>query len=277
MSAFRECKIPDRVFSRASPSPYYRRLLEFYTEMHSDGYVKEMPAKHGRTGRKSIVGRLQRAGQRLAAGLPKGMRRSPKTIKERKDVAFPGKKMMKYAANIRALAQEHDARTCLDYGAGRGGHYGQPVTDPETGKVYASLQEYWGFDEVGTYEPGLGDELSGHGYDCVITADVLEHCFRADVPWIVEELFQNARKFVFAHIACNQSFGRLPNGEDMHTTVRPAEWWHGVFEATANRYPGIDFELTTTVRDRPQGKKRRSIFRRERYETEIGKGSHFVR
>ena len=38
-------------------------------------------------------------------------------------------------------------------------------------------------------------------FDGVISTDVLEHCPEPDLPWILDEMFGAARKFIFANIA----------------------------------------------------------------------------
>ena len=79
--------------------------------------------------------------------------------------------------------------------------------------------------------------------DLVVCTDVLEHCPPEDVPWIVEELFMLARKFVFANIACYPARKYLRNGENAHCTVAPVEWWSEQIWRVAQRYANIDYRF----------------------------------
>jgi hypothetical protein len=54
----------------------------------------------------------------------------------------------------------------------------------------------------------------------VISTDVLEHCpGKVNVPWIVDEMFGYATRFVFANVAVIPAGKRLPNGENAHCTI----------------------------------------------------------
>lgn len=57
----------------------------------------------------------------------------------------------------------------------------------------------------------------------MICTDVLEHCPEEDIPWIVDELFAFARKFVYANIACFPARKQLPSGGNAHCTVKPVK------------------------------------------------------
>lgn len=225
-------RIPDRVFDRHAPSPHYHVLWQMYQQMHDQGYAK--------------ANADQASAQK----------------------AFPGKKTLEHAGDIAALCRQYQARHLLDYGAGKGGHYREDLRfRAPDGTVHQGLKSVWGVDSVQLWDPGLDTALDADAvFDGVLCVDVLEHCFLADIPWIVDELFTRARSFVFANVACNPTRGRLPNGEDMHVTLRPPEWWSGLFTATAARHPGCDYVLVCSIWT-PDTAKQRKVFRRDRFET----------
>jgi hypothetical protein len=176
-------------FSRASPSPRYRRLIEQYQLMHV----------HGET----------------HLGIPP-------------EKTFPGQSLPKEAPRIKALIKLTGARTILDYGAGKGQQYVPlRITDAEERIEYPDIRSFWGVDEIRCYDPGYQPftQLPTGKFDGVVCTDVLEHCPEEDIPWILDELFAFADKFVYGNVACFPARKRLPSGGNAHCTVKPASWW----------------------------------------------------
>jgi hypothetical protein len=193
-------------FSRASPSPRYRRLLEQYHLMHTQGDTR--------------------------LGL------SPENT-------FPGQSLPPQAPHIRRLLVETQTRTLLDYGCGKGQQY-RPfrIVDPKVGE-FPDIKSYWGISDVHCYDPGYPpySQVPSGTFDGVICTDVLEHCPEEDVPWIVAELFSYATKFVFANVACFPARKRLPSGGNAHCTVKSPRWWGHLIVPIAKRSPGVRYEF----------------------------------
>lgn len=63
------------------------------------------------------------------------------------------------------------------------------------------------------------------------------------MPWILDEMFSYARKFVFASIACYPAKKRLPTGENAHCTIRPREWWESQIKEVTKRHNGVEYEF----------------------------------
>jgi hypothetical protein len=193
-------------FSRASPSPRYRRLIEQYQMMHTEGDVR--------------------------SGL------SPENT-------FPGQSLPPQAPNIRRLILETQSRSLLDYGCGKGQQY-RPyrIADPKVGE-FPDIKSYWGASEVRCYDPGYPpySELPSGTFDGVICTDVLEHCPEEDVAWIVAELFAYARKFVYANVACFPARKCLPSGGNAHCTVKAPGWWEDIIVPAAKRKPDLRYEF----------------------------------
>jgi len=136
---------------------------------------------------------------------------------------------MKQVARIKRLVDATGARTLLDYGAGKGMQYELGRIDVEENGEHRQLtvKEYWGVDEIVCYDPAYTpfSNLPARKFDAVICTDVLEHCPEQDIPWILDEMFAYANKFVFALAACYPAKKQLPDGENAHCTIKPAEWW----------------------------------------------------
>jgi hypothetical protein len=214
-------------YSRESPSPRYRALLALYQQMHLEG--------------------------ERSLGIP-----APRT--------FAGGSLPRHAPAIKRLIDATGSRTLLDYGAGKGQQYAAESLELPDGTRIGKLVDYWGVARIAAYDPAYQplSRLPSEPFDGVICTDVLEHCPEDDLPWIVDELFGLARRFVFANIASFPAIKTLPNGENAHCTVQPPEWWAGLLHATAHRHPGVRYQALVDTRiDRPAflGRRRKPIYR----------------
>ena len=193
-------------YSRANPSPRYRELQQLYRTMHERGetFLGIAPAD-----------------------------------------TFPGKSLFQHRADIKRLVERTGARTILDYGSGKGRQYDPHTISDETGRTWPGIPDYWDVDEVVCYDPCYApySTLPQGKFDGVISTDVLEHCPQDDLPWIVEEIFGYATRFVFASVACFPATKRLPNGENAHCSILPAEWWGELVTRIARSQPAPAWEF----------------------------------
>lgn len=189
-------------YSRNNPSPRYRELSALYAQMH-------------------------------VGGLP------DQNIKPQD--LFNGASIVPQLPKIKLLATEFGAKTLLDYGCGKGLQYRAQNIKLRSGEVIESVQSYLGVESITCYDPGVAEfQTFPEGqFDGVISTDVLEHCPEPDLPWILEEMFGAARKFIFANIAAYPAAKTLPNGENAHCTVQPQEWWNEIIAPIAARHPGV--------------------------------------
>ena len=194
-------------YSRASPSPRYRKLLDQYKQMHLQGEIH--------------------------LGIPP-------------EQTFPGQSLPKEAPHIKRLIRQTAAENILDYGCGKGMQY-QPfrIVDPDERIDYPDIRSYWGVRDIRCYDPGYSpfSEVPQGQFDGVVCTDVLEHCPEEDIPWIVGELFGYARKFVYANIACFPARKRLPSGGNAHCTIKSASWWAEHIERAARDRPELVYEF----------------------------------
>jgi hypothetical protein len=169
---------------------------------------------------------------------------------------FPGLSLPPQAGRIKKLIDATGARRILDYGSGKGQQYlARDVALPGVPGTWPSVQAYWGIEHIQCYDPAYEpfSELPRGAFDGVISTDVLEHCPEEDIPWILEEIFSYARKFVFANVACYPAKKRLPTGENAHCTIRPKEWWDEQILHAAEKNPGVRYEFWVQWKD-PEGK-----------------------
>jgi hypothetical protein len=211
--------------SRQNPSPRYLALLEQYRRMHAEGalYVQDGKTLH----------------------VP------PKET-------FSGESLLRQTGRIKKMIMRTGSKTILDYGAGKGVQYGPLPIRLEGIGEWPDVRSFWKVNEIYCYEPAYEpfNRLPDKKFDGVVCTDVMEHCPEEDVPWIIDELFSYANRFVFANVACYPAGKQLPSGENVHCTIRPLAWWENIWRQTSARYPGIAWEVwVESVVDTPEGKR----------------------
>lgn len=193
-------------YTREYPSPRYSQLQALYRTMHEQGEAfLNIPAEE----------------------------------------TFPGSSLAPQAARIKRLIQLTGAQVILDYGSGKGKQYDPKVIEDGKGGKWPGIIDYWDVEEVVCYDPAYApySKLPEGTFDGVISTDVLEHCPEEDIPWIVEEIFGYAARFVFANVACYPARKRLPTGENAHCTIKPVEWWQVLVGGAARKHPDLRWEF----------------------------------
>lgn len=199
------------MYDRHNPSPEYMEMVRMYETLHDEGE---------RTAGKSA------------------------------EDTFPGKMLIQHAPGIKEMIDFTGAGSILDYGAGKGLGYTRQNIRLNKNLEVSSIQAYWEVNEIRCYDPGYApfSTLPDRQYDGVICTDVLEHITEPDVPWIIDEMFSYARKFVYANVACFPAVKFLPNGQNVHCTVHPPEWWAGLVHAVAMRHTNISYRLVMSTK-----------------------------
>lgn len=132
---------------------------------------------------------------------------------------FSGYSIKPYVQEIAALVWDRLPRRMLDYGSGKGYQY-----------LALRVQDHWGGILPVCYDPGVVQlRIKPDGkFGGIICTDVMEHIEEADVDEVLAEIFSFAddHAFVFLSIACRPAKRkRLPDGRDVHVTIRPPDWW----------------------------------------------------
>ncbi|WP_119270109.1 hypothetical protein [Taklimakanibacter deserti] len=63
-------------------------------------------------------------------------------------------------------------------------------------------------------------------YDLILNTDVLEHLDEDEIGTVLADIHSHCKDALFL-VDTRQAKTILPNGENAHATVRPAEWWLG--------------------------------------------------
>jgi len=198
------------LFTRDRPSRRFQRMIELYAKMHREGVA------------------------------------SSRLPPER---TFPGQSLRSHVGPVAELVARTGSFTILDYGSGKGGLYDK-LPDDSLESAWRAMPDWGANVRVRCYDPGYSvfATLPNEHFDGVVCTDVLEHIPEDDIPWILDELFAYARRFVYASAACYPAAKNLPTGENAHCTVRDPDWWQMQFESASRRHPGIQWQLAATVR-----------------------------
>lgn len=174
-------------YSRQSPSPRYEDLSRVYREVHESGLA---PGDNGQ-------------------GL------------------FAGNSLLPHIQTVASLVRATGAKDIIDYGCGKAGIYKKEALELNSGEIVGPILEYWGASSITLYDPGVAEYATPpqRTFDGLISTDVLEHIPEEDIPWVLDEFFAYADRFVFANIASYPATKILPNGWNAHVTIRPPEWW----------------------------------------------------
>jgi len=136
---------------------------------------------------------------------------------------FSGYSIKPYVEQIAGLVRDYGATRLLDYGCGKGYQY-----------LQFRVMDAWGGLVPHCYDPGvrqLQRKPKGQ-FDGIICTDVMEHIEKADLPGTLAEIFGYAspNAFAFFVVACRPAKRkRLPDGRDVHVTVKPPGWWDQQF------------------------------------------------
>ena len=120
---------------------------------------------------------------------------------------------------MRAFSNFDGINSILDYGCGRS----------RTVDWLAKLLDAEAF----RYDPAISEysSLPVKECDAVICTDVMEHIPREDLQNVVSEI-SNISHLVYFNICTREARTTLPNGENAHCTVEPAEWWFSLLQDT---------------------------------------------
>lgn len=122
-----------------------------------------------------------------------------------------------WAETVRALAEQYDCWSVLDYGCGRG------TLAPALGGDRLTVREY---------DPAIkGKDALPSFADLVVSTDVLEHIEPDKLDAVLRHIRGLARKVAFLVINTRIANKVLPDGRNAHLIVEPVAWWDARLEA----------------------------------------------
>ena len=145
------------------------------------------------------------------------------------------------APGLADLATAVDAQTILTYGFGqsRNGY------DASAVRVCQSAGQTLTYRDLALWsltEP-LAEQCDG-----VVCMEVLEYLPDEDIPWVVDELFRRAGKFIYATVATYSRTRVFVHGMSLRNRPRDQAWWIAHFQAASARRPTIHWKLVLQAR-----------------------------
>lgn len=144
---------------------------------------------------------------------------------------FPGYSLTDYVEPIKQLVAEHQPERLLDFGSGKGFQY-----------LVRRHHEAWGGLLPYCYDVGVRQlaELPAGTFGGVICTDVLEHIEERDLPAVLDTILSKCegQGFLFLAISCRPTKKKLPDGRDVHVTIKPPSWWVGTLKSAWARSTG---------------------------------------
>ena len=134
-----------------------------------------------------------------------------------------------FQEHIEKLSTTTQSRTLLDYSFGLGSSL---IRSP--GPL------------VSRYNPAFAPQTpaSCEAADGVVCTDILDFLPDEDVPWMLEELFRHALRFVSVLVSAVPYEQHLPNGSRLQGRTRTLPWWRAHLDSLSPRYPALQWHLT---------------------------------
>ena len=199
--------------SKNYPSKEYYKNLDFYKDMHQNGYH-----------------------------LIDGRKRQAKN-------AYDGKSTLAYAPIIKNIIQNEKVKNMIDYGCGKGNFYNNGFS--LRGNSIPPLRDYWGI-KIKLYDPCYeiySKFEKKEIFDLLICIDVLEHIPEDDIDWILKRFFSISNKFIFINVACYEAIALLPDGKNAHINVQKPIWWSNKIQKLLKNQNQIKLICVCTIKD----------------------------
>lgn len=147
--------------------------------------------------------------------------------------------LVRHRKAIHRLIHETGARSLLVWGSRqsrmhRGAGAGEAAGD--------ACRTLFGDRELSYYDPLSGHGLGGNTYDGVVSLASMTRCPEDDVPWMLDEMFGSARRFVYV-VAILGRLAAAQSGQGTHPVVQDPDWWRGQMTSAARRHGEVRWTL----------------------------------
>ena len=171
------------------------------------------------------------------------------TWNDAKDI-FDGKSLEYFFESIKKIIDLTKSKSLIDFGCGKAKFYLNKILINEI--EYKNVIEYWNIQDYCLYDPGVNkfSTYPNKKMDGVICIDVVEHIPSEDVINFIEDIFKLAKKFIFIVIACYLANKRLPDGRNVHLSIKNPKEWKEIISKFKIKYPNISpFVICSTSRE----------------------------
>lgn len=138
-------------------------------------------------------------------------------LHRKRDTIFSGRSVLPHVKSIRELVIQHNPKTLIDYGCGKGLQYSLD-----------KVQRQWYNKMPLLYDIGVPKYSARPvpvGTVGIICTDVLEHIQEEDLPAILTDIYSFKPVFAFFSISCKPAKKTFKDGRNMHLTIKSPLWW----------------------------------------------------
>lgn len=133
---------------------------------------------------------------------------------------FSGQVIYAHLKEIKHIIAHYNITSLLDYGCAKGrAHKKEKLLDNVT--LYDPYVKEYSIKPAGTF-------------DMVICTDVMEHVPEDEVGKTLAELINYTDKVLFLSICTKKANKTFANGNNLHITIKPKEWWEEMLSCAKN-------------------------------------------
>ena len=152
---------------------------------------------------------------------------------------FDGKSLKFFFHSIKQIIYSTKSNSFIDFGCGKEKYYFENVKIDNVN--YNNIADFWKIQKYFLYDPGVKNfsKYPSKKADGVICIDVVEHIPEQDVIKFIEELFRLANKFIFVVIACYPAKKKLPDGRNVHLSIKTIDDWKKIILEIKVNHPHV--------------------------------------
>lgn len=161
------------------------------------------------------------------------------TAQDSAEAIFDGKSLKFFFKAIKQLIDLTRSKSLIDFGCGKAKYYFEGIHIE--GEKYQNIVSYWKINDYFLYDPGFFKfkDYPPKPMDALICIDVVEHIPEKDVINFIEDLFKLSKKFVFIVIACYPAKKKLPDGRNVHLSIKTPDEWKVIISNIKKKFPQV--------------------------------------
>tara|TARA_B100001250_G_C19668080_1_gene730215 strand:- start:381 stop:1001 length:621 start_codon:yes stop_codon:yes gene_type:complete len=164
---------------------------------------------------------------------------------------FDGKSLRFYFKSINQIVKSTKSDSIIDFGCGKAKYYFENIEIDNL--KFDNVAHYWGIKKYYLYDPGIESfsNYPSEKADGVICIDVVEHIPEHDVINFIDEIFKLSIKFIFIVIACYPAIKTLPDGRNVHLSIKSSDEWKKIISEFKKKYPNTSsYVICATERNK---------------------------
>tara|TARA_Y100000590_G_scaffold467574_1_gene646922 strand:+ start:1172 stop:1795 length:624 start_codon:yes stop_codon:yes gene_type:complete len=152
---------------------------------------------------------------------------------------FDGKSLRFFIEPIKKIILQTQAKSLIDFGCGKAKYYLEQININNIN--YENVVQYWEINDYKLYDPGVEkySKYPNKKADALLCIDVIEHIPEKDVIKFINEIFKLSNKFIFMNIACYPAIKNLPDGRNVHLTIKDPDEWKKIISTISKNFPNI--------------------------------------